>query len=192
MPPKLVTAPEVRALTVAAVKQNLRIAHDDDHDLLLSLIDAVTSLLDGPFGVLRNCLLDQVWEVRGPDWRSARLNLGNVQSIEQATYWPPDATEAVTLDPDAYRLADDAQGAVLVLADGLRPELALRRDAISVRFKAGYGPSADTVPAAVRQAMQLLVGHFYKHSEAVITGTRPTELPMGVRALLAPYRLQRV
>lgn len=177
---------------MADVKDNLRIAHDDDHNLLTGLIAAVTSYLDGPFGILRNCLLDQVWAVPARSWGCVRLGLGNVQSIDLVSYWPAGGGAQATLGPADYRLDYDAHGAFLVLADGVRPELALRADAVTAHFKAGYGPAAKNVPAAIRQAMQLLVGHYYKHSEAVISGTRPTELPMGVRALLAPYRLQRV
>lgn len=192
MRPVIVTAPANPVLTPNEVKDNLRIGHDDDHDLLQNLVLAVTSFLDGPFGILRNCLIDQVWSIRGPNWSRMRLGLGNVQSIDLVKYWPFDGGAEVTLDPADYRIDYDAHGAFLVLADGVRPALALRADAVTAHFKAGFGPSADDVPQAVRQAMHLLVGHYYKHSEAVITGTRPTELPMGVRALLAPYRLQRV
>lgn len=188
---ELVTAPTGRVLTIDAVKQNLRIAHDDDHALLGGLIDAVTSYLDGPYGILRNCLLDQVWAVSAPAWGRLRLGLGNIKSVELVKYWPADGGAVVTLDPSAYQLWDDAHGAFLTFVS-TPPALAFRRDAVTAHFKAGYGAAAKDVPDAVRQAMHLLVGHYYKHSEAVITGTRPTELPLGVKALLAPYRLQRV
>lgn len=192
MRPLLVTPPTAMALTMAEVKENLRIAHDDDHNLLTNLIAAVTSYLDGPFGILRNCLLDQVWAVRAPSWGGLRLGLGNVQAAVLVSYWPADGGAEVTLDPAAYRLEFDAHGAFVVLTGAARPELALRADAVTAHFRAGYGPQAKHVPEAIRQAMQLLVGHYYKHSEAVISGTRPTELPMGARSLLSPYRLQRV
>jgi len=191
MRPVLVTAPSKPVLTIEAVKENLRIGHDDDQTLLVGLIEAVTSYLDGPYGILRNCLIDQVWAVNARKWRSVRLGLGNIQSIDLVKYWPADGEEELTMEPSAYMVDEDAHGAFLVLTGDV-PALANRRDAVTAHFKAGYGATPDKVPAAVRQAMHLLVGHYYKHSEAVISGTRPTELPMGVRALLAPYRLQRV
>lgn len=192
MRPHLIAAPANKVLSIESVMQNLRIAHDDDHALLASLIAAVTSYLDGPWGVLRNCLLDQVWAIRGPKWSRIRFGIGNVQSIEEVRYWPADGGAEVLMDPGDYRTDFDAHGAFLMLGDGVNPALAVRADAVTAHFKAGYGAEADSVPEAVKQAMHLLVGHYYKHSEAVITGTRPTELPMGARALLAPYRLQRV
>lgn len=191
MRPVLVTAPTKPVLTMEEVKDNLRIAHDDDHTLLSGLVAAVTSYLDGPFGILRNCLLDQVWEVSAKGWRDIRLGLGNVQSIDLVKYWPEDGGAQVTLDPSAYRIDDASHGSILVLTEDV-PAVAARRDAVTAHFKAGYGDKPEKVPMAVRQAMHLLVGHYYKHSEAVITGTRPTELPMGVQALIAPYRFLRV
>lgn len=40
----------------------------------------------------------------------------------------------------------------------------------------------------VRAAILLTLGHLYANREEVVTGTIATELPMGSRTLLAPYR----
>jgi len=48
------------------------------------------------------------------------------------------------------------------------------------------------VPKTLKQAMLLLIGHWYENREAVNvagSGVVPTELPKGVDALLAPHRL---
>jgi len=41
----------------------------------------------------------------------------------------------------------------------------------------------------IKVAMLLLVGHFFLNREAVTTNLTPTELPLGVRSLLMPYRV---
>jgi hypothetical protein len=38
------------------------------------------------------------------------------------------------------------------------------------------------------QALRILVAHYYEHRELVVTGTTVNELPMTVKALIAPYR----
>ena len=48
--------------------------------------------------------------------------------------------------------------------------------------------SVDPLPAPVRQAALLLIGHWYENREAVTVGFRGKDLPMGVDRLLAPYR----
>jgi hypothetical protein len=45
------------------------------------------------------------------------------------------------------------------------------------------------MPAAIKQALKLLIGHWYENRETVITGTISTALPFAAEALLAPYRV---
>jgi hypothetical protein len=42
---------------------------------------------------------------------------------------------------------------------------------------------------SVRAACLLILGHLYANREDVVTGTIATELPMGFRSLLMPYRI---
>lgn len=54
------------------------------------------------------------------------------------------------------------------------------------------GTAGDTPPMvcndSVLAAMLLTLGHLYANREDVITGASPAAMPMGSRALLAPYR----
>ena len=40
----------------------------------------------------------------------------------------------------------------------------------------------------ISTAMLLLIGHWYANPESVVVGSISTELPMGVKALIEPYR----
>lgn len=60
-------------------------------------------------------------------------------------------------------------------------------NAVVVRFVAGYGV-ASTVPAPIRAAMKLLIGHWYANREAVNIGNITSELPLAVASLLWPYK----
>lgn len=64
-----------------------------------------------------------------------------------------------------------------------------------VRWRAGY-PAQDgksTVPAPIRHAILLMVSHLFNNRDAVtVTAAQPATLPMGVDALLAPYRVWSV
>lgn len=61
---------------------------------------------------------------------------------------------------------------------------------IRVTYERGYAPGEEPWP--IRQAVLLLVGHWYQNRENVVVGTIVQELPQGVRALVAPYRRLRV
>lgn len=64
-----------------------------------------------------------------------------------------------------------------------------------MQWKAGY-PVMDgksTVPAPIRHAILLMVGHLFAHRDAVTATTaKPEQLPLGVEALLSSYRVWRV
>ena len=57
-------------------------------------------------------------------------------------------------------------------------------------FVCGYA-NAAAVPAPIKAALLLMVGHLYEHREAVIIGTISSELPMSVEYLLNPYIVWR-
>lgn len=60
-----------------------------------------------------------------------------------------------------------------------------------VRWRAGY--EAGKVPAPIRHAILLMVSHLFNNRDAVSTTTaQPAELPLGVEALLSPYRIWAV
>jgi uncharacterized phiE125 gp8 family phage protein len=58
--------------------------------------------------------------------------------------------------------------------------------AVRIAFSAGH--TDTTIPKRMRQAIKLLVGHWYAHREEN-TETKLYELPMGVKALLNPLKV---
>jgi uncharacterized phiE125 gp8 family phage protein len=69
-------------------------------------------------------------------------------------------------------------------------------NAVLIEYVAGYAPGAgsptdyaENVPAAVKAAMKLLIGGWYQNREHIVT-TPPAEVPMAVKALLAPYEIR--
>jgi uncharacterized phiE125 gp8 family phage protein len=66
-------------------------------------------------------------------------------------------------------------------------------NAVRVRYVAGYtlpddSPSVAPLPKSIRSAMLLILGHLYENREASST-LKVEELPLGIQALLRPYRL---
>lgn len=60
-------------------------------------------------------------------------------------------------------------------------------NAVTVRFVAGYG-AASAVPYGIKAAMKLLIGSWWQNRESVIVSHIVAELPMGVAALLWPFK----
>jgi uncharacterized phiE125 gp8 family phage protein len=63
-----------------------------------------------------------------------------------------------------------------------------RADAVTIEFTAGYGAAASAVPAEIKQAMYLMIGHWYENRESVNVGNIVNELPFAAQALLEPFQ----
>jgi uncharacterized phiE125 gp8 family phage protein len=89
--------------------------------------------------------------------------------------------------------ADENYYAVAPTTDTLRLALSAGGAAVDITAGAGTGQSfVGVIPDDMVLAMLLLVGHFYANREATVeSAVPPQELPLGVEALLAPYRLIR-
>lgn len=171
----LVVPPAAQPITLSEAKAQARVAHDDEDLLIQHYIDAATAWLDGPAGILGRCLVTQTW----------RAELAAVPRSVRLPFPDSVVDSAMFSDEEGGELTHE-----LILQDQ-RPLLRLRsglgRPAV-ITFTAGYGAPAD-VPAAIRQAMLLLVTQWYEHRQVTGTGTA---LPFAVEALLAPYRRIRL
>jgi uncharacterized phiE125 gp8 family phage protein len=90
---------------------------------------------------------------------------------------------------DYIVVADTEPGIITLARDKTWPTPTLRTVApIRVRYVAGYGATAASVPSRYKQAILLLVGHWYENREAVNIGNIVNTLPLAVDALLLSDR----
>jgi uncharacterized phiE125 gp8 family phage protein len=99
---------------------------------------------------------------------------------------------SVTLDAASYSVDVLSEPARLVLKGAVPPIEARALNAFEIAFAAGYGDEADDVPGPVRQALKLLVAHWFERREPVVLGLGAQEVPATVAALLLPYRRVRL
>ena len=64
---------------------------------------------------------------------------------------------------------------------------------LRVSYTAGYAPKSYDpnvwdAPEPIKQAVRMLVGHWYTNREAVTVGTTSADVRMGVQLILAQYR----
>lgn len=186
--PVQIAAPAEAPVSLAEAKAHLNVDHDEDDTLITSLVGAAVAHLDGHAGVLGRCLVNQQWrqDYRDWEWRH-RLPFPDVSSVV-VKYQDAENAEQ-TVDGALYEIIEDARGALVVFRDvftkpGLYDDMVAP---VSITLTAGFGDAED-VPQALKQAILLLVGHWYANREAVNVGNITTELPMAVEALVAPYR----
>lgn len=119
-------------------------------------------------------------------WPSLELPIAPVQSVTSIAYVDFDGTNR-TLDPTRYVVETPSNqvSQIIPTYGNTWPSTRWQPNAVTVTFVAGYG-DPDNVPETTRQAIYLLIGHWYENREA--TGTNMTEIPLGVQALLDAER----
>jgi uncharacterized phiE125 gp8 family phage protein len=189
---KLVTAPTELPVTLTEAKAHLRVDHGDEDALIELYLNAAVSHLDSYSGILGRCMVSQTWALSYdtfPDG-AMQIPLGNLISVTSVEYADPDSGVMTTWSSVNYDVdTQDINGWIKPVDDW--PTHMETMNAVKVTFVAGYG-AASAVPAALKSAILLLVGHWYTNREAVMVGESVAELPLAVSALVAPFRMNPI
>lgn len=186
--PVRTVAPAATPVSLAEAKAHLKVESTDEDTLITSLIEAATSWLDGYTGILGRALITQTWRRDFDSFGAWRLPVGDVIALSSISYYDTD-NASQTLASSVYQVLTDEIGPYLALkVDQSWPSYYSRDDAVRVTWTAGYGPNAADVPQAIRQAMLLMIGDWYRSRENTVIGDSASELPLAVKALLAPFR----
>ena len=183
---RLVTPPAALPVTLAEAKQHLRVDHSDDDAKINALISAAVSYLDARSGVLGRCIVTQTWELQLDEFPDEEIEiaLGPVQSVTSVHYTDQDGVTQVIASSE-YDV-DIVSLVARVLPVTSWPQAKAEANAVHVRFVAGT--SAASVPQAIKQAILLLVSHWYEERSTVNVGNISSVLPFTVEALLTPFR----
>jgi uncharacterized phiE125 gp8 family phage protein len=185
--PVQTVAPSDTPVSVTEVKAQLDITYTDKDTLITGLLNAAVSMLDGWSGILGRCLVTQTWRQDYDDFRSClRLPLFPVASITSVKYFDTSAAEQ-TIDPSNYTLRHDERGAYVEFKSTYSfPALNVEAAAVNVIYVCGS--AAADVPPAIKNAIMLLVRHWFDNPSAVVVGVPAQTMPMAVDALIAPFR----
>jgi uncharacterized phiE125 gp8 family phage protein len=191
------TEPAVEALSLAEVKQACRIDADADDAFLTGAIRSARQMIEGPDGI-GLVLVASDWQMR-LDALPAEivLPMGPVIAIGAVAYLD-DAGMPQTIAPAAYQWRRGHFEARIRPALGTAwPAVRPRFDAVQVTFTAGFPGTEDTppdltrIPAPLRIAMLMLIGHWNEHRETVVVGQIPAAVQFGFDELVNRYRVGR-
>lgn len=181
----LVTPPTGEPLALSVAKAHLRVDSDDEDVLITGYIQAAREYVERATG---RALYTQTWDYTVDDFPypdPIRLPRAPIQSISYLKYYDSGGVLS-TLDSATYIFDPSSAFGELALAyNATWPAYQLRRNAITVRFVAGYGDTPNDVPMPLRAAVQLMTAQLYMNRESV------TEPPT-VTALLDPFRVTLV
>lgn len=187
--PIVVTPPEVEPVLLSEAVEHLRLDSLDEEAWLNRAIRAAREHVEAFTG---RALITQTLEVALEGWPGATLALPRppLASVTSIKYFDQAGVEATVSSGDYLVDTRSTPGRVLLRTPASWPGVTLQAaNGVVVRYVAGYGDEPEDVPAAMRQAILLLVGHLYENREATLTGTIVTTMPFGVERLLWPYRV---
>lgn len=190
----LTTPPASEPVSLVEAKAQCRVEISDDDDLIEGLIRSARQWAER---FTRRAFITQQWMYVRDDWPQDadwfRIPLPPLQSVESVQYQVADGT-LYTLSASDYTVDTISEPGRIALADGASwPSDDLYPvNGVRVQFTAGYGNQGSNVPQPIRQAILLLVGHWYENREAVTVGAVAREVPFAVEALLWPYRVMDV
>jgi uncharacterized phiE125 gp8 family phage protein len=178
--------PAAEPLTLEQVRKHLKVDVIDginpDDDLILWLISAAREHVEQN---IQTVIATRAITVTADGFAEDALDLGvwPVKSVTTLRYEMFPGTYSTV--PSAYYTLDVYSKPAVLRAVSGWPQSTGRPNSVIVELVAGM----DEVPKSLKQAMLLLMGHWYENREAVNIGNITSELPKGVDALLTPHRL---
>ncbi len=187
----LVTPPVIEPVSIAEAKSHLRLDGSADDILVASLILTSRLHIEAALGL---ALVTQGWKLvldRWPKSDCLALPLRPVQSITSVAVLTADGSPDV-LAPSSFVLDGGGAPPRLVRTGAAWPTVGRAAAGIEIDFVAGFGAAAADVPAPIRQALLLLIAHWYEHRDPIEIGSAESAVPRAVSELLLPYRTARL
>jgi uncharacterized phiE125 gp8 family phage protein len=181
------TAPTDEPVTLADMKEHLRVELHDDNDLITDLMRAAREHVED-FTNRQLMLATWTYTLRTfPGSRIIELPKAPLSSVTSIKYDDDDGTEQ-TFSSDYYSVYTNTEPGYVELDQDYNWESTYGDSQdVTITFVAGYATAA-AVPFQLKHAIKLLVAHWYEHREAVIDGMPPQTLPIGLDRLLWPHR----
>ena len=189
------TGPAVEPVTLSEAKAHLRVDTSDDDTYITGLVRAAREWVEE---YLDRTLVNTQWVMRfdkfPPDGthdielpRPPIVASGTATAVA-LTFTYENGTTA-TYGTSSYRVdRASTPGAVKTLYGQTWPPHLQDDNAISVTWWAGYGPSGQSVPAAIRHAMLMLIAFWYENRSTVLVGSISKQLEFAVESLLSSQK----
>ncbi len=188
---QMTSGPAIEPITLAEAKAHLRVDGTDEDQLISSLILTSRLHIEAALGL---ALITQSWRLlldKWPKTGEVRMPLRPLQAISDVKVYDTSGTPSQVSTGNYVADVTGNPGRLVATGLGL-PIPGQKANGIEIAFTAGYGDAQTDVPAPIRQALLMLVAHWYEHRDPVEIGTPGVAIPAAVSRLLKPYRLARL
>jgi len=183
----LLTAPTIEPVTLQEAKRHLTIEHNNDDTLIKNLlIPAATqaaelrthrAIITSSWTLTLDCFPDGSCGIAIPK--------GQFQSLDTITHYDADLTStSMTPASTVYELGSEDYKIITPVSGW--DSTAVK---VVITFTAGYGATVATVPEGLRQAILIMVAHYYEQREFVSSGMPVHLIPESADVMFLNYRL---
>ncbi|MCX7903039.1 MAG: head-tail connector protein [Caloramator sp.] len=184
---KVIEGPKADVLTLEEVKSHLRVDGDDEDSIISSYIKAAREYAEIFTG---RSFVEKTYEyITNPKEKYAYIELPMPPLVEVLEVSAMQSTNEELLNEgkDYYIIKGYDESLIYPsLERGWPKETLDRLGGIKVKYRAGYSEA----PMSVKQAILILVAHFYENRENLIARDYK-EIPFGVSSLLRPFWVPR-
>jgi len=173
---KVTTEPTREPVTLQEAFAQIRVTNNDERDLISDMVKAARRYVER---FTRTSLVTQTITLE-MDWFSCsdfELPAPPLASVTSIKYIDTGGTQQ-TLSTDVYLVetnSNDRPGRIRLKYNQSWPSLRGDPNGVEIIYVAGFGEPAS-VPDHYKQAMKLLIGHWYVNREAVVVGTATKEI----------------
>lgn len=182
-------AATVKPLSVAEAKRHLNVTHTEDDSLIDDYIGAATAMLEQRTNrcfvtQTRICKMGGFDDTRYVHEREIFLPRSPLASVSSIAYLNSSGVSTTLATSDYLVHTDEKPGKISEAYNATWPATYGVQNDVTVTYLAGHSTASASVPANVKQAVRMLVGHWYRNREATLVGTVSTEIELGLNALL--------
>lgn len=159
----LIEGPSVEPIDLDETKKACRISATDEDTLMDTWIPSARLLFEKQTGMQ---LMDATWELglaAAPCQSVIELPHPPLLDVVSVTYDDDDGVEQ-TFDADSYQVvvpaAGSARGYIALVSDASWPTIPAKRNALRIRYRAGFGSAPGAVPELIKGALYALVERF--------------------------------
>lgn len=188
---ELLVGPTEEPITLQDVKDHTRVDINADDGLLSGLVVAAREQLEEE---TNRAFVTQTWKLFldefPPDPKPIVLPKPPLRAVDSVQFTDDDGTTQTLPSTDFIVDTASEPGRIVVKRNKNWPTETLQAaNGVEIEFEAGYGGVND-VPQRVKQALMLLVAHWYEHREAVTTGEVPRVVQRALGDLVATERVR--
>jgi len=189
---KIITTPTIEPVSLVEAKLHLRVTTDTDNTLISDLITAARQYCEA---ITNRALASATFELILDDFTDKIvLPMPPVESNTVSIKYTDSDSIETTLATTEYILYT-SEPAILIPDYGIDwPSFTpYPTGAVKIRYTAGYrAASTDEnlhIPEAIKQAILLVIGHFYENRQEYIVGQTIAKIPLAAESLLYPYHV---